>query len=228
HTGWPDSNRYWASPESDSRNQINTDLHNFGAGILNRRIRNWRRTLLWINGVLTVVLTVIFIGLFVLLQNHSFQHYVLKVVHQEILDATGINLQMKDFSLHLDGLSPSVDLYNVVVEAAPPYNDAPVLQIDHLSVGVTIISLIRHTWYLNDVTIYHPVARIVIDEQGNNNLPSPKNNGSKTSVFDLGVRHVHVVGGEIYYNDHENSLQADLRNLRFQSSFDPGPKRYFG
>jgi translocation and assembly module TamB len=184
----------------------------------------------WIAAGIAAIILFVVVGLVLLIQNQRFRQYLIGMAHQKIVDATGVNLRVRDFSVHLAGISPTVDMDDVVVDGAPPYNAQPLLHVDHLSVGVTVVSLLQHNWYLNDITINHPVARVIVDEHGVNNLPQPKNaeSSSKTSIFDLGVRHVRVDVGEIYYNDHENDLQADLRNLQFQSGFDPAPKRYFG
>src|SRR5262249_19303189 len=49
-----------------------------------------------------------------------------------------------------------------------------------------------------------------------------------TSVFDLGIRHVMLGNGAVYYNDQKSSLAADLHDFEFQSTFDPGMKTYGG
>src|SRR5262249_42473579 len=51
---------------------------------------------------------------------------------------------------------------------------------------------------------------------------------NQKSLFDLGIRHVSLGHGEIYYNDQKSRLDADLHDLQFQARFDPGPKRYSG
>jgi len=196
-----------------------------------RRIRdrrNWKKITAWIFGGIVILLVLVFIVLAALLHTQSFRLYVLRIAHQRILDAVGVNLRLRDFSLHLSGLNPTVDLYDVVVESAPPYNSQPLLRMDHLSVGVTIISLLHRKWYLNDVTLNHPLARVFIGQDGVNNLPQPKNSGSpnKTNIFDLGVRHVHLDSGEIYFNDRKSLIDADVQNLQFQSGYDARPKTY--
>jgi len=89
------------------------------------------------------------------------------------------------------------------------------------------VSLLQRKWYLNDIVIDHPVARILVDENGNTNLPMSKSDQS-TSVFDLGIRHVMVGKGEVYYNDRKSVLDADLHDVEFQASFDPAIKQYSG
>ena len=182
----------------------------------------------WITGSLVVLVTILLIGVVALLHNNSFRQYLLRIAHTKLSEAVGIELKMRDFSVHLSGLSPAVDMYDVVIDGAPPYTTPPLLQVDHLSVGIQIVSLLSRKWYLKDIVIDHPVAHVLVTENGDTNLPKTKSSGQSTSVFDLGVRHVMLGHGEVYYNDQKNALDADLHEFEFQSSFDPEPKRYSG
>ena len=69
-----------------------------------------------------------------------------------------------------------------------------------------------------------------MDEHGASNLPQPPGGNSQnhTSVFDLGVRHAQLQQGEVYFNDRNIPLDADLRDFGFTVSFDPSPQRYSG
>jgi len=175
-----------------------------------------------------VLILVLFVGIFALLHNNSFRQYLLRIAQTRLTEATGLDLKMRDFSVHLSGISPAVDMYDVVIDGAPPYQSPPLLKVDHLSVGIQVMSLFQRTWYLKDIAIDHPVARVFVAENGETNLPTLKSSDQSTSVFDLGVRHVMLGQGELYYNDQKSALDADLHNFQFQSSFDPIPKRYSG
>jgi translocation and assembly module TamB len=177
---------------------------------------------------MATLVVVALIGTVALLHNDAFHQYVLRIARKKLNEVTGVELRMRDFSLNLSGLSPSVDIYDVVIEGAPPYQTPPLLQVDHLSVGVQIVSLMSRKWYLKDVVIDHPIALISVAEDGTTNLPQTKTSGQSTSLFDLGIRHVMLRQGEVYYNDQKSSLDADLHDLEFQSNFDTGPKRYSG
>jgi translocation and assembly module TamB len=176
----------------------------------------------------TTLVVIALIGIVALFHNEAFHQYMLRIARIKLNEATGVELRMRDFSLHLAGLSPSIDIYDVMIDGAPPYQTPPLLQVDHLRIGVQIVSLMSRKWYLKDVVIDHPVALIFVAEDGTTNLPQTKNSGQSTSLFDLGIRHVMLRQGEVYYNDQKSSLDADLQDLEFQSSFESGPKRYSG
>jgi translocation and assembly module TamB len=183
---------------------------------------------MWASLGFTALSLIMLIGAVALLNNNSFRQYLLRVVHDQLSETVGIDLKMRDFSVHLSGLSPAVDMYDVVIEGAPPYQSPPLLTVDHLSVSVQVVSLLKKEWYLKDIVLDHPVARVFVDANGETNLPKPKSSDQSTSVFDLGIRHVQLGKGELYYNDKKSALDADVHNFQFQSSFDPVPKRYSG
>ena len=190
--------------------------------------RNWKRIAAWIGGGIVVIIAGLLIAIVALLHNDSFRQYLLRIAHTKLSEAVGIQLKMRDFSVHLSGFSPAVDMLDVVIDGAAPYETPPLVQVEHLTVGIQIISLLQRKWYLKDIVIDHPVARVFVAENGDTNIPKTRSSESQTSIFDLGVRHVMLGQGEVYYNDKKSVLDADLHDLEFQSSFDPGLKRYSG
>jgi len=194
-----------------------------------RRRRNWTRIVAWTVAGLAGLILLLAIAIVGLLHNEAFRQYLLRIAHSKLSEAVGIELRIRDFSVHWSGMSPAVDMYDVVVNGAAPYTNPPLLEADHLGVGVQIVSLVSRKWYLKDIVIDHPVVHVFFAGKGDTNLPKSKSSGqSQTSVFDLGIRHVMLGGGEIYYNDQKSALEADVHNLQFQSRFDPGRKRYSG
>ena len=143
-----------------------------------------------------VLLVVVLLGVVALLHSERFHAYLLRTAQQRASEAFGSQVQMKDFAIHWSGISPTADLYDVVVHGAAPYPNPPLLQADALHLGVTVTSLLHKAWYVNDVRIEHPVVRIFADSNGHTNLPPSKQEQpgpqSRTSVFDLGVRHFQV------------------------------------
>jgi len=193
------------------------------------RRRNWKRIAAWSAAGLLTLIVVSLIGILALLHNNSFRQYLLRVARAKLTETVGLDVRMRDFSVHLSGLAPAVDMYDVAIEGAAPYQQTPLLQADHVSVGIQIVSVLQRKWYLKNIVVDHPVARVFVAENGETNLPMLKSSSDQTtSVFDVGVRHVMLGHGELYYNDQKSALDADLHNFEFQSTFDPSPKRYSG
>ncbi len=180
-------------------------------------------------GVLVLILLAV-LGMIVLFRSSTVHRYVLNVAERKATTALGTQVKVGNFALHFSGISPTLDLYNVRVAGAPPYPAPPLLQVDHLSVGIHVTSLLHRQWYFNSLRVDHPVARIFMDEHGRDNLPKTKSNAgqSHTSVFDLGVRHALLANGEVYYNNRKSVLNADLHDLQFESSFNSANRSYTG
>ena len=201
--------------------------HHERRNLPNRR-RNWKRLAAWIGGGFVVLVAVFVVGMVVLLNNDAFRQYLLRIAQTKLDEAVGVRLRMRDFSVHLSGVTPAVDMYDVVIDGAPPYQTPPLFKVAHLGVRIQIVALVQRKWYLKDIVIDHPVARVFVAANGDTNLPTLGSSDQKTSVFDLDVRHAVLDQGEVYYNDQKRALDADLHNVRFQSTFDPDPRRYFG
>jgi len=172
------------------------------------------------------------IGVYVLLHSSRMHAYLLRTVQTKATQALGSNLRLRDYTLRWSGISPTLELYGIVIDGAPPNVTPPLLETDSLRVGVTISSLLHRTWYVNDIEIKRPIVRVFADRSGQTNLPHPASNkpksGSSFDLFQLGVRHFILQQGEIYYNDQKSDLSADLHDLALQIGFTMPETRYSG
>ena len=201
------------------------------APLLPFKRQRWKRILAWLAGAVGILVILLTIAAVVLLRSERLHSYLLQTAQQKASQALGSEVRFRDFSFRWHGTGPSVDLYGIVVHGAAPYINPPLLQADSLRVQVTITSFLHRNWYVNELLIEHPEVRVLADRQGRTNLPRPPssaNSKSNTSVFDLGVRHLLLDKGEIYYNDKKSELNADLHDLSVQSDFDQAQTRYSG
>ena len=188
-----------------------------------------RRILGWIVGGLTCLLVLVVIAAYFLLRNPRFHHYVLRTVDTKASAALNTPVHLQNFALHLSTLS--LDLYGLTVEGTGPGANQPLLQADHGYLDVNVTSVFHREWYVEDVTIEHPVVKLIVDKDGNTNLPTPppSNSSSSANIFDLGIRHLLLDRGEVYVNDQKMPLYADLHDLRLKSSYDnTDGGRYYG
>jgi translocation and assembly module TamB len=153
-----------------------------------------------IAGGLLVLIAILFVCIVELVHTDAFHQYLLHIAQMELSKTAGIQLRMRDYSLHLSVISPSVDMYDVVLDGERPSRAAPLLTVNHLRIGIQIVSLVQRKWYLKDIVIDHPVARVFVDGNGDTNLPAVKSSDQTTGVFDLGVDQVILAQGEVYYN----------------------------
>jgi translocation and assembly module TamB len=192
-----------------------------------KRRRMWKRILGWFAAGNLIVLIVV-TGL-TLLHSSRFHQYVIRVAQQKATAALGTQVLFRDYSLTFSGISPAVDLYDVVIAGAAPYPNPPLFTAGHMRVGVTVSSLLHRTWYLNEITLDRPIVRVLVDKHGADNLPTTTSNSrTPASVFDLGIRHARLNHGDAYYNNRKSVLDADLHDLTLESVFDTGQKKYSG
>lgn len=190
----------------------------------------WKRVLIWTGAGLGILILLLVVTVFVLLHSSKFHNYVKRVAQERATTALGATVHFRDYALHFSGISPTLDLYDVQVDGAPPHISPPLFTMKHMRVGVTVASLLKKSWYLNEITMDQPVVRVYVDKNGENNIPKGKtsNSNSNTSIFDLGIRHAAINQGQAYYNDRKSLLTADLHDLMFSSTYALTSKTYSG
>ncbi len=193
-----------------------------------RKGGRWWRVSAWIVAALALLVLVGGIGIYVLLHSASFHTYVLRTAEKKAGDSLNTKVQLQNFALHLSNLG--LDLYGLTIYGTGPGANEPLLTVDHVGLGVRVISVLHRQWNLDNVTVDHPVVNFIVDQKGQNNLPKPQSSSnSNTNIFDLAIRRILLDRGELYYNDRKSTLYANLRDLQFQSNYDAAAGgRYFG
>jgi translocation and assembly module TamB len=164
----------------------------------------------------------------VLFKNDAFKKYLLQIARAKLSETTGIQLDLRDFSINLSGSSITIDMFDVTIDGAPPFPKPPILMSEHVRLRIQIVSLIQRKWYLKEFAMHHPVVHIFVDKYGHNNLPMLKDARLGASIVKLGIRRFVISNGELYYNDKKSALDADVHDLSFQAAFHPDPSRYSG
>ena len=194
-----------------------------------RRRSAWRRIAAWIGIGWIAATLVALVSIAFLFNDPRFHQYLLRTAAAKASESLGVKVQLEDFAFHFSALS--VDLYGVTVDGANPYPNPPLLQVDHVQAGVRVVSILHRAWYFDNLRIDRPVAHVFFDAHGASNIPSFQHSGksnSRTSVFDLGIRHALIDRGEVYYNDRPADLAADLHDLEVQASFNDLLRKYSG
>ena len=183
----------------------------------------------WVAISVVALLVVAGIAITVVLHSARFHNYVLSTVQKKASESIGTQVQLQNFALHLSNVS--LDLYGLTVHGADPYPNPPLLQVAHAEVGVRIVSVLHRKWYLDSFVVDRPVVKVFTDAHGVTNIPVIKSSGSSssnTSLFDLGIRHAVLDQGEVYYDNRQSVLSADLHNVDFRASFDSLQQKYSG
>ena len=188
----------------------------------------WKKPFGWAAVVIGMVIFVVMVGVFIVVKTSWFHQHVLAKIMEEGQTATGGKLDVQNWDAHFSPLR--ADLYGVVLHGTEPASAKPLLQIQELTVGVSASSLLHRKLQLTEVLIKHPVANVLVANNGKNNFPTPapKKTSSSANVWNLAVGHTLLSNGEVYYNDKKSELDADLHELRTEIDFDSSATRYSG
>src|SRR3984885_3389311 len=187
-----------------------------------RRIIGWSLAGMVILLVLVVCCGVLF------LRCRYFANYASSKIVESVNEATGGRTEIRNLDFDLSTLT--AHLYDVTVHGTEAANQAPLLHLDRLTVGLKIQSVLQRKITLSELLIEHPEVNLLVGANGKSNLPQPppSQSSSSTSVFDLAVRHALLTQGEVSYNDKKTPLDADLHDLDVDVHFDPLTTRYSG
>ena len=174
------------------------------------------------------IILVLGIAGYVVLRSPRFHGYALAKIQQQASEATGAQVRIQDFALHLSTLG--ADAYGISIRGSEPKSAMPLVQADQLMIRLKIVSLLHKKVDLNEIVLRHPVVNLLVRRDGTTNLPTPpKSNGStSTSPFDLGIQHVLIERGEIYCNDVKTPLDAELHDLQLEIKSEFLGKAYDG
>jgi translocation and assembly module TamB len=188
----------------------------------------WRQITGWTLAVIAALIAIGVVAGYFYLQSSGFRQFAMRKIIEETDQATGGRAQIGGFDFQLSTLT--AHLYNVVIRGDEPSNAPPLLQLDKLTVGLKIQSLLHHRINLSELLIEHPVVHLQINREGKSNLPrAPQGQSSShTNIFDLAVGHLAISHGEIDYNDRKTPLDADLQGLQTDVNFDSLATRYQG
>ena len=188
-----------------------------------------RRIIGWSLAGLAILLLVAAGGGILFLRTRYFAKYALSKIVEDVNETTGGRTEIRNLDFDLSTLT--AHLYDVTVHGTEAANQAPLLHLDRLTVGLKIQSVLQRKITLSELLIEHPEVNLLVGPDGKSNLPQRRpsqSSSSSTSVFDLAVRHALLTRGEVSYNDKKTPLDADLHDLNVDVHFDPLTTRYSG
>jgi len=188
----------------------------------------WKTKLGWIAISLVALVVVLVIAGYVVFRSQRFHDYVLAKLQQQASEATGGQVQIQNFALRMSSLT--AEAYGITIHGSEPKSRPPLVQADQLTVRLKIVSLLRKKIDLNEIILRHPVVNLLIRKDGSTNLPTPpkSNSNDSTNPFDLGIQHLLLSNGEIYYNDVKTPLDAELHDVQLELKSEFASKGYDG
>jgi len=101
----------------------------------------WKRVLTWIAIALLALAMCLVATAVVLVRSQAFKNYLLEKIQRSASNSLGTPVRLQNLAFHFS--SVSADLYGLTVRGKEPEPEPPLLTVDHIKLGVTIISLLR-------------------------------------------------------------------------------------
>src|SRR5260370_12726697 len=188
----------------------------------------WKRKLGWIAVGLGSGSAGMGVGGDLSVERQRFHGYLLAQIEKQTSEATGAEVRVQNLALHISQLT--ADGYGIIVRGNEPASWRPLVQADKLRIRLRIVSVLRKKVDLSEIILRHPMVNLQVRKDGTTNLPTiPKSNSNtSTNPFDLGIQHLLLEHGEIYYNDVKTPLDAELHDLEVEIKAQPIGKGYDG
>lgn len=206
----------------------NSDSANWGRSRPSRKLRRILVRITWVSGVVAAVIAMAVLLFVALLNVDGVHRYLLGLAQRKATAAIGVPVTLENFRVDLPALR--VDLYGITIAGAAPYRRPPLLQVSHVEASARIVSLFHMKWYLERVKVDHPVVWVVEGAHGESNIPVMHGGSDKSNInlFNLAIRQAILDGGDIFYNDHQKNIDADLSDLELQASYNTRENAYDG
>jgi len=163
-----------------------------------------------------------------------FRDFLRGEIIEQVAKATGARVEIGSVVPHWS--HASIDLNDIVVHATraslrPAPAEPPLLQARRLELAVQLAPLLHRRVQLRTIILEQPVAHVNIDSQGRSNLPVPPQpitSKEPDAVFDLAIQNCAIHAGQLFYNEAEVPLDAELHDLKFQASYGAATGQYKG
>ncbi|HTZ82747.1 MAG TPA: translocation/assembly module TamB domain-containing protein [Candidatus Acidoferrales bacterium] len=188
----------------------------------------WKRIIASIFAGLAILLVVAAIGGDFYLKSGSFQRFAIGKIAAEAYRATGARTEIG--AVKVDLWTLTVKLYDITVHGTEAPARPPLLHADRLTVRLKILSILNHQLALRELLLLNPVAHVEVSRDGKSNLPATPRQASSAhpDIFDLGIEHARLVNGEVFYNDQNIPVAADLYDLGIEIHSGASAKHYAG
>jgi translocation and assembly module TamB len=188
------------------------------AGHAGKARRIIRRLLIAIPWLIALVVV---IGL-IAINTSAFRNFMRSEIVRQAADQLGARVEVGAIETHWTHLGVAVNNIIVYGDTHPGPNEQPLLQAQRLEVGVRFWPLLRGKVQLRELIVDQPVMHLRIDSQGRSNLPKPPHPSTSRepdTIFNLEIADCEIRSGQIYYNDAQTPLDAELHDVKFVTGY---------
>jgi translocation and assembly module TamB len=186
-----------------------------------------RGALIAIPALLLVMLAV----LIILLNTSAFRDFLRSEISEQALRRAGVRVEIGGLETHWTVLG--LQLNDLVVHGTenPAAQSPPLARAKRLEVAVEFLPLLHGKVELRKFILDQPVIHLSMDSQGHSNLPTVRgstNGNGPDAIFDLEIRDCAIRSGEVYYNDGQFPLDAEVHDLAFKAAYSRLAAEYAG
>jgi len=185
-------------------------------------------------GSIVLLVLIAAVSLLLIARSDWLREKLRTAVIEQAEKATGGRVEIKQFHLDWNGLTAEVD--GLVIHGTESPNVAPLIAVDHVIIGIRIISLWTRDVRLSRIEVTRPRVHIVVDTEGGINLPRPKVPGktsTQDAILNLKIGRFAVRNGEALVESagtvrHMIPWSGTGQNLTSLVTYDRAHDRYSG
>ena len=185
---------------------------------------------LFIAAAMTVALLVVVLAGLLVLRSKWLREKVLTTLITQAERTTGGAVRLKAFRFDWRTLTAEVDGFEI--RGTEPANEAPLLAIEKIRVGLTIISLVSREIRVATIEGVRPKVHLILLADGKTNIPEPKirtrNKSAAQTILDLKIGKFDLHDGEFLLANVVTPWEARGEKLETQLAYEPGRARYSG
>ena len=151
-------------------------------------MRRFARIAVWTGGIVLALLLAAGIAGFYLVRSDWLREKVRERIVQEAQVATGGRVEIGSFRFNWESLTAEFD--KLVIHGREASDQAPLLAIEKLSIGLRIISLMERQFDVASVKATQPRVHVIVDQDGRTNIPEPGRHSGKSvpeTILDLKI-----------------------------------------
>ena len=173
----------------------------------------WLRFFVILIGVLAATV----VAVFLIFETGLAENWVRKTLVQQIELRTGARVELGGFHLHALRLRAELD--NLTLRGLEPASAKPLFHADRVEVGITVLSLFRKEFKVDELTAVRPQLAVIFGKNGVSNIPTPKiaagNHPWQETLFNLKIGRLELRDGSADINDRRIPLEVQGQNLAF-------------
>jgi len=191
--------------------------------------RPWMR---WATAMLLLLALIAGVA-FVLHESGLIEEWARNAVVKRLEQTTGARVEIGAFHIHLWNLHVEID--DLTLHGLEAAGQPPLFHAERIEIGARILSLLGRKVALEELIVARPQVAIRVDRDGHSNVPSPHRGPSKTpwrtTLFNLQIARLELLGGSAAYNDQRTPLSLSGRDFNFALHYEKpatGPDAYVG